>query len=155
MNIENNVLICIDDANEYGLYDIEFEPEGSSSDDEQYESDDKRSRKFKSKKVCDSSGESDIEDIVIADAVKRLNLVEEYSEEISDEGDEEAESSDEANDFTKVDPENQDYWKCLNCKQPNKPCIRYCSACYRVIFKYLNRIQSGPSELLLVIHFVN
>jgi len=23
------------------------------------------------------------------------------------------------------------YWKCLNCKQPNTPYIRYCSACYK------------------------
>ena len=69
---------------------------------------------------------------MIAIAVKKLNEVDEYSEETSDEGDEAESSNDEADDFTRADPENQDYWKCLNCKQPNTPYIRYCSACYKV-----------------------
>merc|ERR1712109_431532 len=99
----------------------EYEPEGATSDEEQYESSSnkKRGGNSKAKKVCNSSGESDIDDIVIAIAVKKLNEVDEYSEETSDEGDEAESSNDEADDFTRADPENQDYWKCLNCKQPN------------------------------------
>ena len=116
------------------MYEIEYEPEGATSDEEQYESSSnkKRGGNSKAKKVCNSSGESDIDDIVIAIAVKKLNEVDEYSEETSDEGDEAESSNDEADDFTRADPENQDYWKCLNCKQPNTPYIRYCSACYKV-----------------------
>merc|ERR1711881_164744 len=83
------------------------------------------------RKACNSSGESDIDDIVIAIAVKKLNEVDEYSEETSDEGDEAESSNDEADDITRFDPENPDFWKCLNCKQPNTPYIRYCSACYK------------------------
>merc|ERR1711976_933955 len=121
------------DVNEYDVYEIEYEPEGATSDEEQYElsSNKKRGGNSKAKKVCNSSGESDIDDIVIAIAVKKLNEVDEYSEETSDEGDEAESSNDEADDFTRADPENQDYWKCLNCKQPNTPYIRYCSACYK------------------------
>jgi len=121
------------DVNEYDVYEIEYEPEGATSDEEQYESSSnkKRGGNSKAKKVCNSSGESDIDDIVIAIAVKKLNEVDEYSEETSDEGDEAESSNDEADDFTRADPENQDYWKCLNCKQPNTPYIRYCSACYK------------------------
>jgi len=116
--------------NEYDVYEIEYEPEGASSDDEdQFDLNNSRKAKDKkAKKVSISSGESDIDDIVIAIAVKKLNEFDEFSEETS-EGDE-AESSDE-NDFTMNDPENQDFWKCLNCKQPNTPYIRYCSACYK------------------------
>jgi len=114
--------------NEYDVYEIEYEPEGASSDDEFDLNNSRKAKDKKAKKVSISSGESDIDDIVIAIAVKKLNEFDEFSEETS-EGDE-AESSDE-NDFTMNDPENQDFWKCLNCKQPNTPYIRYCSACYK------------------------
>jgi len=120
------------EVNEYDVYEIEYEPEGATSDEEQFESNSsKKAGNNKAKKVCNSSGESDIDDIVIAIAVKKLNEVDEYSEETSDEGDEAESSNDEADDFTMADPENQDYWKCLSCKQPNTPYIRYCSACYK------------------------
>ena len=124
-------------VNEYDVYEVEYEPEGASSDDDSYESlNQNKSSKASSKKagkVCNSSGESDIDEaIVITVAVQKLNEVDEYSEETS-EGDEAESSNDEDYDFTMADPENQDYWKCLDCKQPNTPYIRYCSACYKVI----------------------
>ena len=126
-------LFSTGNINEYDVYEIEYEPEGASSDDEdQYDLNNSRKAKDKkAKKVSISSGESDIDDIVIAIAVKKLNEFDEFSEETS-EGDE-AESSNDENDFTMNDPENQDFWKCLNCKQPTTPYIRYCSACYKVI----------------------
>merc|ERR1712008_405925 len=94
----------------------EYEPEGASSDDQYNLNNSRKAKDKKAKKVSISSGESDIDDIVIAIAVKKLNEFDEFSDE---------------NDFTMNDPENQDFWKCLNCKQPNTPYIRYCSACYK------------------------
>ena len=98
-------------------YEIEYEPEGASSDDEDQFvlNNSGKAKDKKAKKVSISSGESDIDN---------------EFDEFSSEGDE-AESSNDENDFTMNDPENQDFWKCLNCKQPTTPYIRYCSACYK------------------------
>ena len=114
-------------VNEYDVYEIEYEPEGGSSDDDEPE---KRSKKANPQ----SSGESDvdeIENVVIATAVKfMLN-----SDEVEATSDDEASSSEDEkvkDDFTKNDLENPDFWKCLDCKQPNTPYIRYCASCYKV-----------------------
>lgn len=113
-------------VNEYDVYEIEYEPEGGSSDDDEPE---KRSKKANPQ----SSGESDvdeIENVVIATAVKfMLN-----SDEVEATSDDEASSSEDEkvkDDFTKNDLENPDFWKCLDCKQPNTPYIRYCASCYK------------------------
>ena len=67
IRMEQYFFLCIGDVNEYDVYEIEYEPEGATSDEEQYESSSnkKRGGNSKAKKVCNSSGESDIDDILM------------------------------------------------------------------------------------------
>ena len=120
---------------EFDVYEVEYEPEGPSSDEE----DTKAKRSKRTKRQSLSSGESDIEDVVIAAATVKV-LLENTSSEVTTD-DEDSGSDDQ--DITKYDPENPDSWKCLNCKVPNTPYIRYCSNCYKVMICLRNIFQIG------------
>jgi len=98
---------------EFDVYRIEYEPEEASDADEP-----------PNKPSGDnSSGESEIDDAVVIATVTQL---------LQDSDDSEgADASESENDFTKCDLENLDSWTCMECKQPNTPYIRYCSACYK------------------------
>merc|ERR1712107_791932 len=101
---------------EYDVYDIEYTPE---SDGDEAEA---------PKNYSDSSdGESEFEATVVVEQFELLKTDDSYDEE-ADESSEDGSD----NDFEGFDPElNGDMWKCLECKQPNTPYIRYCSACYK------------------------
>lgn len=121
--VENSSEDSETEAVTFDVFDIEYEPENDSSDEEQ------QTKKGRKRKFSNSSGESEIDDVVIGTAIKLLEEIAEYSSDSSDY--ETSSSSSDENDFTKGDLENGDFWKCLNCKQPNTPYIRYCSACYK------------------------
>merc|ERR1712029_796240 len=77
-----------------------------------------------------NSDESDIDEaIIVATAFELLNTDQSYDEEADESSDDD--DTDDDNGFDGFDPENSDVWKCLECKQPNTPYIRYCSACYK------------------------
>jgi E3 ubiquitin-protein ligase Mdm2 len=112
---------------------VEYEPEGVSSDDEHYQTANSRNKGKNSKKQRSGSDNSDIDSdidesiIVTATAFELLNTDQSY-----DEADESESDQDEMeNEFNGVDLENADKWKCQDCKTPNTPYIRFCSACYK------------------------
>merc|ERR1712173_472181 len=67
------------------------------------------------------------EDVVIvaATAFELLSANQSYDDEADESSD------DDTNVFDGVDLENTDTWKCVKCKQPNTPYMRFCSACYK------------------------
>ena len=114
--------ISDDDNADFDVYDVEYEPEGLSSDEE-------LPAKVKKEEENLETDESELdEDVVIvaATAFELLNDNQSYDDEADESSD------DDTNVFDGVDLENTDTWKCLNCKQPNTPYMRYCSACYKV-----------------------
>ena len=107
---------------DFDVYNIEYTPE---SDD-----DDEPTKKGANDAESGNSDESDIDEaIIVATAFELLNTDQSYDEEADESSDDD--DTDDDNGFDGFDPENSDVWKCLECKQPNTPYIRYCSACYK------------------------
>ena len=116
-----------DEHNDFDVYDVEYEPEGVSSDDEQTAN--SKGKNGKKRSEDDNSDiDSDIDEaiIVTATALELLNTDQSY-----DEADESSDQDEMENAFNGVDLENGDKWKCQDCKTPNTPYIRFCSACYK------------------------
>ncbi len=52
------------------------------------------------------------------------------------------------------DPEApNDRWKCVNCKTPNTPYIRYCAACYKVTISQIFFNNDGDTKCLTFPNF--
>ena len=121
-----------DDDNDFDVYDVEYEPEGLSSDEE-------LPAKLKKEEENLETDESELDEDVVIVAATAFELLS-ANQSYDDEADES--SDDDTNVFDGVDLENTDTWKCLKCKQPNTPYMRFCSACYKVnlffIIKKLN-----------------
>jgi hypothetical protein len=132
------------------VYDVEFEPEDPSSEDEMIVKAKKESRSGHS---TSSDEDSEIDDGVVIAATTillqqhrrkttKINIREQDDVVIDnddddksscDEDDHDEAEDEEGEDFAleTYDPETRgDLWKCLDCKQPNTPFIRYCSSCY-------------------------
>lgn len=116
--IEEDALnIAMDDSD---AFEVEYEPEGATTDEDSSKKDSKRRKRGSS-----SSSDSEIDDIIIDIEMREEDATYDSSDDLADDSD----SDDD--DFTKHDVENTDYWKCMECKVPNTPYIRYCSVCYK------------------------
>ena len=114
------------DQNDLDTYDVEYEPEGLSSDEEQTAHANGRNGK-KQSKDDDSDIDSDIDEALILAVTYLEQLKKDHS---SDEADESSDQDEMENAFNGVDFKNGDKWKCQDCKTPNTPYIRFCRTCY-------------------------
>ena len=105
-----------EEVQEYDFYEVEYEPEEASDYEEP---------PSKKSGGDNSSGESEIENNII------LATVANFLDQGSDDSIGADASNDDDDDFTKCDLKYRDTWKCLECKLPNTPYIRYCSTCYK------------------------
>ena len=107
---------------DFDVYDIEYEPEGASSDEDEAGGGRNKDNHDSSD---DDESDLDIPEIVVATAMEILDNC-----RTDDDADQSSDNED--YDPTRADMENADTWTCLDCNQPNTPYIRYCSACYKV-----------------------